>query len=263
MAFGHQGVDVYHLLAGLGVGMAVSVGAMAGQGWTADPGTLENFFAPRASAQGEFVDWAPFLAEPVHYSVLENYFKRYPACAHTMSSIDAAAKLAEEQRPPVREIEFIEIRCGVEAAAELNSVDPPNLFGGRYSIPFLSAVALVRGRSEVIALDAASLRDDEVRRLSGATVVRHDPALAREYSGGRPAAIKVTLRDGTSLESVVPTPTGESANPMDRAELDQKALALLGSRYGDTAGSLLDQLRDGVAGDRPVAELSQLLRQPV
>ncbi|MGW5237495.1 MmgE/PrpD family protein [Monashia sp. NPDC004114] len=259
-ALGRHGADVYHLVIGLGAGIAVSAGAMAGLGWTAVPGTLEDFFVPRTSSPRFTVDWAQITrTEPAHPAVLDGYIKLYPVCAHAASAIDAAAALADELAS-TRDIRAIEIRCASPAAARLTAVAPPNLFAGRYSIPFLCAVALSRGRTGVIRLEEGALYDEEVRRLSRATVVVHDPALQLDHPEGSPVTVKVTGEDGQSIEASVVTPLGEAANPLTREQLSEKALGLLARRFGGSAVSVLGELRAAVEGNQSVSEISRLLR---
>jgi 2-methylcitrate dehydratase PrpD len=194
-------------IAGTGAGFAEAFGVATGAA------TLE---AMRAAGDGEA-------------AVAENWIKAYPCCLQTHAAIDAALALGG---PPAQARLMVAVHPVSRQAAMLDEVSDG--LQAKFSIPYLTAYALLRGAP---GLDAFDRLDAEVAALARRVEVRTDPALD--------AAEAILELDGRAVQRVT-APRGSPANPLDAAALAAKVRAL--------AGETLDGALDDPA--RPVAHLA-------
>lgn len=134
-----------------------------------------------------------------HYSILENYVKRYSSCAWTHPAIEAVSKI-------VRAIDLLRIRrvdvYTYKNASRCKSQNPSNTIAAKFSIPFVLASFLIHGRVDPTSFEEDSLRDIRVRRLSRKIFVFED----EEYTKNLPrwgAKVVIVLNQGRSFVSEV------------------------------------------------------------
>jgi 2-methylcitrate dehydratase PrpD len=160
----------------------------------------------------------------------ENWIKAYPCCLQTHAVIDAALAVGEPPVPGARMT--VTVHPVSRQAAMLGNVS--NGLQAKFSIPYLTAYALLRGAP---GLDAFDRLDDEVAALAWRVAVRTDPALG--------AAEAILELDGRAAARVT-APRGSPAHPLSAAMLAAKIRALAGEAFD---GALDDP-------ERPVAELA-------
>ncbi len=184
------------------------------------------------------------------FDVMHGYFKRHASCSFTHPPADAALKLRERE-PGLDWAEAREVRVETHAiAAALDGHEPTTRLAAMFSIPYVTAVALLEGDCSPARFgdderDAARLRA-LMRRVEVARSERMDARLPDE----RAARVTVALRDGGELSAEVANPVGDADHlPFGPAEIAAKAEALL-SPHDIDAGELhatLAELPD--AGD--------------
>jgi 2-methylcitrate dehydratase PrpD len=230
-AFGSDGKA---LQVGLAAADGVQAARLAAAGARVDPtaiagertGFAEAFGVPTGDATIDV------LLDASATAIDDNWIKAYPCCLQTHGAIDAA--LAALGAPPPRSTIAVTVHPLSRQAAAVDT--PRDGLEAKFSIPYLTAYALLHGAPGVDAFDAV---DERAATLGAQIAVSTDPALA-------PDEALLTI-DG-QLVAHVRYPRGCPANPLDGAALRAKVHALAGNAL------------DGALGDprRPAADLLTL-----
>jgi 2-methylcitrate dehydratase PrpD len=174
-------------------------------------------------------------------SVETGYFKRHASCAYTHAPADAAIELCD-QGVVAGDVAAVTIdihRLGLS----LDRREVPTRLAAMFSLPYVVAATLVRGRFDVDASGESARLDQEIRRLVDVTTIRHEPAFDEELTRRRPARVTVELRDGARLSAVVQNPVGDvDHRPFTRRDIEDKLIGLLGPTDTAALGSLVEQL---------------------
>jgi 2-methylcitrate dehydratase PrpD len=210
----------------LQVGAAAATGARAAR--LAAAGATAGTEVERGWEEAYGARWVE--PEPVGDAIRDNWIKAYPCCLQTHGAIDAA--LASGASPD-GDVE-IAVHPVSLTAAEIE--DPADGLQAKFSIPYLTAHALMRGAPTVESFDAV---DDEVRAAARTIRVRTDPGLLESE------AILTANGTATRVEAAV----GSPLNPMTADRLRAKIRALAGHSL---EGALDDP-------KRPAAELARIL----
>jgi 2-methylcitrate dehydratase PrpD len=161
------------------------------------------------------------------FDVEHGYLKLHACCSFTHPPADAALLL--RQRHPGLEVEEIE-SVAVEThrlAAPLDRTATPTRLAAMFSIPYVTAAALSRGRCGPPEFDAPARSDGELAALAGRVQVRRTEEMDARLPD-RAARVIVTLHSGEEIAAEVPNPVGDSDHhPLGEADLDAK-LAVLG-----------------------------------
>lgn len=185
------------------------------------------------------IDPNDFGGRKGEYKVCETYVKYWPAEYHAQSAIWAALEL----HPMIKDfglVESVTVETH-EAAFTILGKDPEKWAPktketADHSLPFIVAVALLKGKVDNDSYSKAGLRDSKVLSLASKVRVIEDPELSAKYpAGGMPNRITVKITGGNDLMSQVNVPRGHPANPMSKDEIDGKFLGLAGKYLGDAA----------------------------
>ena len=151
--------------------------------------------------------------------------KPLPACHFTHACSDAAVILRE--RHGLRPADVRRIRALVPAEVVKTVCEPvatkkrpQNGYDAQFSIPYIVAASLARGRFGLAELDEASLRDEELLALAAKVDYEVDPdsPFPTYYSG----ELVVTLQDGRELRHREQVNRGAVDRPITNAEVEQK-----------------------------------------
>jgi len=176
--------------------------------------------------------------------------KPYPCGSIAQPYMDCAARLRERIRPD--DIARIVCRTAPGPVPRLweplaGKHAPPNGYAAKFSLPYLVATILVRGRAGLPEFTDAAARDERVlsvaRRVS--YVLDETIDYPRQFVGD----VEITLADGRVLREHQDRPRGGPDAPLTRAEVEAKfrgnaALALPEARIGAIIRSV-DSLADG------------------
>ncbi|HEY5142728.1 MAG TPA: MmgE/PrpD family protein [Solirubrobacteraceae bacterium] len=220
------GSDAKALGAGLAAAAGVHAALLAAGGARMPLAALEGAAGFGATTGGA---WA--RPDPGAPAVAENWIKPWPCCLMAHSSIEAALELAAAGVQPGELVVRVHPRARQAAAYD----DVADGLQARFSIPYLTAFALLRGAPDIAGLDVV---DPGVRAFAAARVrVVEDAALAE---------CEARLEDAGGVRlGVVVASLGSPQRPMSAAQLAAKVRALAGARLD---GALED------AG-RPAADL--------
>ena len=161
-------------------------------------------------------------------------FKPYPCGSIAHPYMDCAMRLRERHR--LRPDQVAEVRCRT-AAGPLPRLweplaakqAPRNGYAAKFSLPYLLASILVRGRASLADFTDEAARDETVRGVAARVFYDVDPTI--DYPRHFIGHVAIRLTDGTRLEETQDHPRGGPDFPMDRSELvakfrDNTALAI-------------------------------------
>ncbi|HYE90981.1 MAG TPA: MmgE/PrpD family protein [Terriglobales bacterium] len=189
--------------------------------------------------------------------------KPYPCGSIAQPYMDCAARLREESG--VRPGAIVAIRCRTSAGPLPRLWEPlaakhapPNGYAAKFSLPYLIASILVRGKAGLAEFTDAAVRDPDVLRVAKLVTYEIDPSIdyPRQFIGD----VSVTLADGRVVHAHQDRPRGGPDAPLSRAQLEAKfrgnaALALPASQ-GERVIRSVEQLAAGGSLDELLAALS-------
>jgi 2-methylcitrate dehydratase PrpD len=174
------------------------------------PASFEEVFGAR---------WAE--PEPARPAVSDNWLKRYPCCLQTHGVIEAAVAARDRGAQPTGRGR-VTVHPISPAAAALGP-DVSTGLEAKFSIPYCTALAIVRGHPRLADFDGVA---DDVRALARRIEVRTDATLLESE-----AHLEWTHADGTTTETGTYAAVGSPDHPMDdeqlRAKLDDLGAAHL------------------------------------
>lgn len=199
---------------------------------------VDGYFAAYAGTEG--ADWDPqTLTEGLgeRWVLQDTYVKPYPCCRHLHGAIDAALEL--QQHVTLTDIDRIDVGTfGIAVKHAGKRLD--SLLEAQLSLPFTVAVAFARGSVRLEDFAEAGRTDPTLLDLTERVHVALDAEADAAYPrSGRPAEVRVTLRDGSTLTHRVQYPYGEPANPLSDSALETKVAHLCEPVIGSDATSAL------------------------
>lgn len=253
-AFLDDGATVKHLHTGRASLDGLLAALMAGAGLTGPRAVLEageGFFRAYADSS----DAAPLLA-PFDgvYEISNAYHKLHSACGHAFPAIDAALRLREGIKDPAREVAAIDVRT-YRAASVLGNRRPLSLQEARFSIPFLVALTLTKGRADRKELLNVDLADPALLDLADKVVLKEDPELQSSFPRLRAGIMRLHTRDGRERTCRIDSPRGMPDNPVSFREIEDKFISEALSRFGDQRTSWI---LEGVKGLEKLPSITNL-----
>lgn len=202
--------------------------------YTRDPATVEQ----RRITEGLGRDWA----------MRGIAFKPYPACHFNHAFADAALALRETHGLTPRDVKRITARLHPDQVAvvcepEANKRRPQNAYDAQFSVHYIMAAALARGRFTLAELGDEALADPAILDLCARAGYEIDPdsAYPTYYSG----EVAIETADGRRLVHREAINRGSADNPVPVSEIEAKYLA--NATRAITADQA-DRVRDAVMG---------------
>jgi len=195
-------------------------------------------------------DWAPGrLAEGLghDWAVNEVFFKRFPCCFATHAALSALLELAPRLDPST--IEAVDLDVCRTTLLVADQRQPDTGLGGKFSLTYCAASALVRGHVREEHFTAEAVRDPSVRALAGR--VRLYPQTELDETRARAV---VRLRDGSVHETVGDLRMGRDPEQLRRT-LGVKFRSLTEPRLGASESA---RLRDALGRVDEIEDLTEL-----
>ncbi|PYN92100.1 MAG: 2-methylcitrate dehydratase [Candidatus Rokuibacteriota bacterium] len=184
--------------------------------------------------------------------------KPYPCGSIAQPYMDCASRLRE--RHGVKAADVVAIRCRTAAGPVPRLWEPlaakhapPNGYAAKFSLPYLLAVIMVKGRAGLAEFTDDAVRDREVLALASRVTYELDSSIdyPRQFIGD----VEVELAGGRVLRERQDHPRGGSDDPLTPAEVEAKfrgnaALAV----SADKVERLIAGVQ-GLGGDAPLADL--------
>jgi len=213
-------------------------------GWAAHAGVVaallaqSGFTGPESVLEGEHGFYRAFAGdvEPARLDGLlaslgrvwelgELTFKPYPCGSIAQPYMDCALRVREVHR--VRPEHIVEIRCRTAAGPVprlweplASKHAPQNGYAAKFSLPYLLAVVLTRGRASLAEFEDDVVRDPEILAVASRVGYDLDPTIdyPRQFVGH----VRVRLKDGRVIEEWQDHPRGGPDSPMGRDEIEAK-----------------------------------------
>jgi 2-methylcitrate dehydratase PrpD len=152
-------------------------------------------------------------------------FKPYPACHFGHAFADSALALRTKHKLRPEDVKSVTALIGERPIAvicepEADKRRPKNSYEAQFSVHYIVAAALARGRFTLDELDASAYTDPAILSLCDRIAYKADPAMnsLRYYSGG----VVIETADGRKLEHLEMHNRGSDANPLSAADIEAK-----------------------------------------
>lgn len=210
------------------------------------------------------IDVSKFGGNGGNYKVNETYVKYWPAEYHAQSAIWAALEVRQKVAD-MSKVEAVLVQTH-EAGYTILGKDaekwtPKTKETADHSLPYIVAMALLKGKVDNSTYSGSNLRSPENLKLVSRVKVAEDPNLTAKYPDrGMPNRVTVIEGGGRKVSAEVDIPRGHPANPMTKDDIDQKFLRLARRHLGEAhAKRALNRLW-GIDGEKEVGEVLGLLR---
>ncbi|HEX2441058.1 MAG TPA: MmgE/PrpD family protein, partial [Methylomirabilota bacterium] len=157
------------------------------------------------------------------WELSELTLKPYPCGSIAQPYMDCAMRLRER----VRTEEIASIRCRTAAGPVprlweplASKHAPPNGYAAKFSLPYLLASILVRGRAGLAEFEDVAVRDACVLTVAGK--VRYELDATIDYPRQFVGDVEITLADGRVLRERQERPRGGPDAPLSHGEVEAK-----------------------------------------
>ena len=142
--------------------------------------------------------------------------KPYPCCGLTHACIDATLALIARHDIKVDQIRDITVYGGQSVYGLCQPPEvkraPRTIIDAQFSVPWVVATALVRGKVTVDDFTDEAIKRQEILRVAGKVTGRLEPAMSRHGVG--PGGVIITMKDGTEYKEEVEHCLGSVERPM-------------------------------------------------
>lgn len=213
-------------------GWAASAGltaaSMAKAGYVGASAPYSGRFGLFGAFQSDDAVWDPATVTDRlgdHWQFFGTAIKPYPACHLTHGCIDAAIALSRQANGSFSEIEAVTAlvaRDMVPSICEPSAAKkrPRTGYEAQFSIPYLVATALLRGRVSLADLEPEALSDPEILALADRVGYEIDPGSGYplHYSG----EIRLAMKEGTVYSERAQINSGAPDMPVTDQEIVDK-----------------------------------------
>ena len=186
------------------------------------------------------------------YEVLTNTFKPFASGIVTHPAIDGCIRARREHGFEPDEVERIVLAVHPLVMVLTDNPTPPSGHAARLSVQHVAATALVLGRAGAFDFSDEMVDRPDMVRLRTAVSAGGDESLARDQ-----ARVRITLRDGRTVETFVEHAYGSIENPMTDADLDRKVHELCDAVLGEGRTDALIATCRGARGLPSAAEIAE------
>jgi 2-methylcitrate dehydratase PrpD len=237
-------------------------------GWAAQSGITaaalarQGFVGPSRAYEGRFGLFKAYLQAGIEperwgrataglgdvWEVMAVAVKPLPACHFTHACSDAALALLEQHNLAISDIERIKALVPAEVVKTVcepvaNKRRPANAYDAQFSIPYLVAASLVRGRFGLAELEPEVRSDERILALCERVDYEVDPrsTFPRHYTG----EVQISLKDGRTLVHREAMNRGCADQPLTNAEIVEK---FEGNARLSLSARQADAVREAVLG---------------
>lgn len=154
----------------------------------------------------------------VHFELLSNTYKPYPAGIVVHAAIDACMEILD-QIPPGSEVQSVKLRVHPLALKLADRRHPATSLEAQVSLYHWAAAIFLRGSADIETLHQTVIEAPDIAALRERIEAQADPSLRRDE-----AKAEVVLTCGSKLHAHIHNARGSIARPMNDDELDAKFL---------------------------------------
>jgi 2-methylcitrate dehydratase PrpD len=274
-----MGLSPQALVTGQGIALSMAAGSMEfledgawtkrmHPGWAAQSGITaaalarQGFVGPSRAYEGRFGLFNAYIQAGIEperwgrataglgdiWETMGVAIKPLPACHFTHACSDAALVLAKQHKFAVGEIERVKALVPAEVVKtvcepEANKRRPANAYDAQFSIPYLVAASLVRGKFTLAELEPDALTDERILRLCDLVDYEVDPrsTFPKHYTG----EVQIALKDGRRIAHREAMNRGCADRPLSNADIVDK---FMGNARMSISARQADEVRDAVLG---------------
>jgi 2-methylcitrate dehydratase PrpD len=255
------GSDLRGLYAGFSARGAVVASSLAARGVSGVPHLFEGRYGFFATYFPDGYEREPMVAGLGTGS--GTLYKPWPSVGTSHSHIHATVQLMAEHRLSVSDI--AEIRCGVGDYHALMCTPleqrrrPVTLADAKFSLPFLVAVAAVRGGVGLTDFSAAGLADPLVQATARKVVPVPDPTLDWVLDLP-PGWVEVVTTDGRTQRRTGEHVPGASEAPLTWPEIMMKFRGCLAAAFLPPPADAVEAVEQQLLGLDQLADATQVVR---
>ncbi len=222
----------------------VTAALLAVEEFTADPNAIggdRGFYDLYGQTEPDF-DELFELGE--RWAIVEDgvNIKKFPCCYFTHSSIEAAARLAEEHDIRAADVESIHVVSSRGAKDTLNHEQADTGLQGKFSMHYTVGSAIARDRVGLSAFDDENVDHPDVQAVSEKVTFEADESLPY---GSHRTTVTIETTDGGRHELTLEEPPGTHDDPLSEAELEEKfEMCAARALDDDAAANLYAELND-------------------
>ena len=233
---------------------------LAAHGAEGPPGVLEGRFGVFHAFVDTRIDLEPQLADlGSRWETPRIAYKAFPACHFIHGSLGATGTLADDLDPDEIEDVLVSIpEAGVSLVLEPadRKIAPRTDYEGKFSLQYSTAAMLVHGRVGLTTYTPEALADERVLELT--RKVRYETKEYASYPAAFPGGVRITLKDGSTVEADFPHQLGAPENPMGAAQVREKF-----HENAALAGGSFEALEQAILTLEELDDVTGLLCQPV
>ncbi len=226
----HAGSMGKSLHAGKAAQSGVISAMLAEKGFTSAPSIIEGhegflnaMVAPGSATTVDdlenFGDKVDKIIADKKYHIMDVYFKKYPACRHLHSAIDATINLYHQMVPKrvkSKDIDSITIKT-YKIASEHDNYNPQTVEAVKQSLPFTTAIGILNGDLNIYNVEI----NPEIISLASKVVIEYDEGMDKLYPTKRPSKVIIETKN-KSYACQVDLPMGEPEYPFNKHNLIKK-----------------------------------------
>ncbi|GAA4615108.1 MmgE/PrpD family protein [Saccharopolyspora hordei] len=195
------------------------------------------------------------------WELMRTAIKPYPICHFIHAFADAALALRSE----IGDAEITRIRCAIHPVPGKVVCEPLEVkwaprdeYDAKFSLPFVVAAALARGRFTLIELEDEALHSAEILDIAGKVEVTEDPesSFPDAYSG----AIEIELSDGRLLRHREQINRGHDERPLKNPEIVAKFRETIGTVASDSTADRVLNAVLSLGDETPASAFAEALR---
>lgn len=209
--------------------VGITSATLAKHGFVGPRGAYDGRFGLFASHLGKYFDQADLGLATENlgrsWQINEVAVKPIPACHFTHAAADAAALLHKEHGLTASEIRRVRVLVPQEVVKTVcepaaNKRNPANSYDAQFSIPYIVATGLLKGRFTLAELEDSALQDRAVLNLASRVDYEIDRAstFPRHYTG----EVIVETEDGRTLRHREAINRGCADRPLNGEEIAAK-----------------------------------------
>lgn len=203
---------------------------LASKGFTGPDTVLEgrNGFLKAFSHQCEYDGAKVREGLGSTWKISETSFKVHSCCRFASPIADSAIQIVNGHNLNPNEIENVHVETSRIAIDTLTNpverkYEPKTLVDAQFSLPFVAAVAIIRGRASIADFSEGAICDTRILELSRKVSWSEDPEFTRLFPKCLCARVTVRTYQGNRYAADVPKyPKGDPENSLSDLELSNK-----------------------------------------
>src|SRR5215470_3760043 len=232
--------------------VGITAATLAKHGFVGPRGAYDGRFGLFASHLGKYLEQADLALATENlgrsWQINEVAVKPIPACHFTHAAADAAATLRDVHSLALNDINRVRVLVPQEVVKTIcepvaNKRNPANSYDAQFSLPYIVATGLAKGRFTLAELEDDAIEDAAVLDLASRVDYEIDPAstFPRHYTG----EVIVETADGRTLRQREGVNRGCADRPLSNDEVVAK---FFDNADRATPRASAERLRDAVLG---------------